>query len=86
MSKRMELVAALIALGLFLNAFVGFYRIVRPVAARAQSAITDVNVVRVGGQPLSVVSFSDSTAAPRAVIDLAAGGSQAFPVFVKMTP
>jgi hypothetical protein len=54
MTKRIEMLGAAIALGLFLNAAVSFYRILEPAPVTAQAAITDVNVVRVGGLPLAV--------------------------------
>ena len=88
MSKRLEVIFAAIALGLLLNAAVGFYQIVRPVPARAQdqAALTDVNITQIGGKPFDVYQWDDGTASPRVVIDRAVGGSEENPLFVKQLP
>jgi hypothetical protein len=86
MTKRLEWLAGAIALGLLLNAAVGFYRILEPAPATAQAALTDVNLVRVGGKPLNVLEFEDGSAALRVIVDRAAAGSQEYPFFVKIAP
>ena len=87
MRTRAELVVgAAIALGLFLNAVVGLVRVLEPETAVAQSALTDVNLVQVNGKPIDVWDWNDGTASPRVIIDTAAGGSEEFPVWVKMAP
>ena len=86
MSRRLEIVFAAIALGLVLNAAVGFYEMLKPTPATAQGALTDVNIVQIGGTPLDVYKWDDGTASPRVVLDRAVGGNQEFPLFVKMAP
>ncbi len=86
MSKRLELIFAVIALGLLLNAAVGFYQILRPVPATAQDTLTDVNITQIGGKPFDVYQWDDGTASPRVVIDRAVGGSEENPLFVKQVP
>jgi hypothetical protein len=86
MSKRLEVILAVIALGLLLNAAVGFYEILRPAPAVAQEGVTDVNIRLIGGKPFDVYQWDDGTASPRVVIDRAIGGSEESPLFVKMIP
>jgi hypothetical protein len=87
MSKRLEAIFAAIALGLLLNAAIGFYHILRPTpAVAAQGSLTDVNVSQIGGKPLDVYQWDDGTASQRVVIDRAIGGNEKSPLYVKMVP
>ena len=86
MSKRMELLAGAIALGLLLNAAASFYRIVEPREATAQSAITDVNIVQLAGKPMDAYEWSDGTVSPRVVPERVIAGSEEYPLFVKTAP
>ncbi|MFN2432573.1 MAG: hypothetical protein ABR599_07125 [Gemmatimonadota bacterium] len=86
MSKRLEVILSAIALGLLLNAAVGFAHLLRPSPATAQGALTEVNLTQIGGKPLDVYSWSDGTASPRVVVDPAVGGGEEVPLFVKISP
>jgi hypothetical protein len=79
-------IAVSIALGLFLNAAVGVFRLLEPRSAVAQAALTDVNLVQVAGRPLDVWNWDDGTASPRVILDTSVGGSIEFPVYVKIAP
>ena len=88
MTKRIEMLGAAIALGLFLNAAASFYRILEPAPVTAQAAITDVNVVRVGGLPLAVNKYDDGEGAPYTANDprFQPGNKADKPLFVKVVP
>ena len=88
MSRRLEIVFALIACGLLLNAGVGIANLLRPVPANAQAqqAVTDVNITQIGGRPFDVYNWDDGTASPRVVIDRAVGGGEGAPLYVKTVP
>lgn len=86
MSKRVEVILATIALGLLLNAAVGFYHILKPRPAVAQGALTHVDISQIGGKPFDVYTWDDGTASPRVIIDRAIGGGQSNPLYVKQVP
>ncbi|MFN2432574.1 MAG: hypothetical protein ABR599_07130 [Gemmatimonadota bacterium] len=86
MSKRLEVVLSVIALGLLLNAAASFAHLFRPAPATAQATLSDVNVTHIGGSPLDVYEWDDGTASPRIVVDRAVGGGEGAPLFVKITP